>query len=154
MARTRAIQILEELKIVHEVRDFEAQTFTAEEVAERLSLPIEDVYKTLVARGEKNGVVMAIVPAQKNLNLKKLASAIADKRADLVKLDELEKLTGYLKGGCSPLGAKKPYPVYIDSLASTRGKISVSAGLRGVQILISPADLIKAEKATVADISY
>ena len=153
MARTRAIQILEDLGIPYEVRDFEAIDFTAEEVAEKLSLPIEDVYKTLVARGEKSGVVMAIVPAPKNLSLKKLAAAIPDRRTDLVKLGELEKLTGYLKGGCSPLGAKKPYPVYIDNMAFAREKISVSAGLRGVQIIIKPKDLLKAANAVMADIT-
>ncbi len=152
MARTRAIQILEKQGITHDVRSFEAVDFTAEEVANKLSIPLQSVFKTLVARGETKGVVMALVAGDKNLSLKKLAKAMGDKGAQMVQIDELEKLTGYLKGGCSPLGAKKDFPVFIDQQASMHEKISISAGMRGVQILISLDDLRKAVRASVVDL--
>jgi Cys-tRNA(Pro)/Cys-tRNA(Cys) deacylase len=153
MKRTRAVQILEDAKVPHEVRSFEATQFTAEEVAQKLSIPIESVYKTLVARGEKVGVVMAVVPGDRELNLKKLAAVLGDKRAELVKLDELTRLTGYLKGGCSPLGAKKDYPVYLDEAALLQEQISISAGLRGLQIIISPDEFVKVARTKVAELT-
>lgn len=153
MKRTRAVQILEDAKIPHEVRSFEASQFTAEEVAEKLNIPLPSVYKTLVARGEKTGVVMAVVPGDKELNLKKLAGVLGDKRAELVKIDELQRLTGYLKGGCSPLGAKKAYPVYLDQAALEQKQISISAGLRGVQIIIAPQGLLQAAGAKAATLT-
>ena len=152
MKRTKAIEILDQAKIPYELGEFEATQFTAEEVAEKLNIPLESVYKTLVARGEKAGVIMAVVPGDKELNLKKLAAALGEKRAELVKLDELQRLTGYLKGGCSPLGAKKPYPVYIDQRAELQERLSVSAGLRGLQLLITPDNFLRATSARLCDL--
>ena len=145
--------MLEEKGLPFEVLSFEATDFTAEEVALKLGVPISCVYKTLVARADSSGVVMAILAGDRNLSLRKLARAIPDKKVDLVKLSELERLTGYLKGGCSPLGAKKTFPVFIDQDAARQEKICVSAGLRGLQIWIKPEDLIKAAGARVVDIA-
>ncbi|HQH25841.1 MAG TPA: Cys-tRNA(Pro) deacylase [Oligoflexia bacterium] len=153
MKRTRAIEILDTAQAKYELGSFEAEDFTAEEVAEKLNIPLESVYKTLVARGEHAGVVMAVVPGDKELSLKKLAQAIGDKRTELVKLNELERLTGYLKGGCSPLGGKKEYPVYLDENALLQERLSISAGLRGLQMLISPDEFLRVSHATVAELS-
>jgi Cys-tRNA(Pro)/Cys-tRNA(Cys) deacylase len=134
------------------VASFAAEDFTAQEVADKLSLSLESIYKTLVARGEKTGVVLAVVPGDKDLNLKKLARALNDKKAEMVRVEDLQKLTGYLKGGVSPLGTKRTYPVYVEQAILTQNRVSVSAGLRGLQILITPPDLVRASSAQLADL--
>jgi Cys-tRNA(Pro)/Cys-tRNA(Cys) deacylase len=152
MKKTRAIEILDKAGVGYELRTFEATAFTADEAAEKMSLPPEDVWKTLVARGERKGVVMAIVPGPHNLSLRKLAQALGDKRAEMVDVNELMRLTGFLKGGVSPLGGRYTYPIYIDQTVNARTRVAVSAGQRGLQILITPADLIRVTQATVADL--
>ena len=153
MKKTRAIEILDKLGVPFEVRSFEATEFTAEEGAQKMGLPPADVWKTLVARGDRKGVVMAIVPGPSSLSLRKLANTIGDKRAEMVDVSELLRLTGFLKGGCSPLGGRREYPIYIDATIHQHARISISAGQRGLQILIAPADLIRATNAVVADLS-
>jgi Cys-tRNA(Pro)/Cys-tRNA(Cys) deacylase len=111
------------------------------------------VYKTLVCRGDKNGVLMAVIPGGGELDLKALAAASGNKRVEMVHLKEVFGLTGYIRGGCSPLGAKKDYPVYLDASAEQQEVIAISAGKRGEQIILKPADLITAAKATVAAVS-
>ncbi len=152
MKRTKAIDMLTQAKIAFEVREFEASEFTVEETAEALGLPLEVLFKTLVVKGERNGLVMALVDGNSQLSLSKLAKAMGDKRAEMIDVEDLFRVTGYLKGGCSPLGARKAFPVYIDQSAFTHERISVSAGLRGVQMLLAPADLQKITRATVADL--
>lgn len=152
MKKTKAIEILDKLGAPFEVRSFEATQFTAEECATQLGLPPSDVWKTLVARGERKGVVMAIIPGPNSLSLRKLANTIGDKRAEMVDVSELMRLTGFLKGGCSPLGGRRAYPIYIDATIHQHTRVSVSAGQRGLQILIAPADLIRATHAIVADL--
>ncbi len=147
MKRTRAIEILEAQGLPYELREFKAAEYTAEEVAEKLKIPLASVFKTLVVEGEKSGAAMAVIPGDRELNLKKMAAALKDKKAALIKLGDLQRLTGYVKGGCSPLGSKQPLPVYIDLLALEQDLICVSAGLRGLQILIAPDVLAKACKA-------
>ena len=153
MARTRAIEILEAAKVPFEVKEFAATEFSAQEVTDKLGVPLEQVYKTLVAQGDKVGVVVAVVPGDRELNLKKLAAAIHDKRAEMAKLQDLQRLTGYLKGGCSPLGQRKQYPTFLDSAALEQQTISVSAGLRGVQVIIAPSDLVKVCGAQVVELT-
>ena len=153
MKKTRAIEILDKAGIAYELRSFEASEFTADEAAEKMGLPPEDIWKTLVARGERKGVVMAIVPGPRTLSLRKLAQAIGDKRADMVDVSELMRLTGFLKGGVSPLGGRREYPIYIDASVQAHARVSISAGQRGLQILIAPADLIRATRGVVADLS-
>lgn len=153
MKKTRAIERLDRAGIAYEVRSFDAVEFTAEEAADKLGLPLDHMFKTLVARGERKGVVMAVVPGSGELSLRKLAAAMGDKRVEMVDVDELFKLTGYLKGGCSPLGARRDYPVFLDASAMRHARISVSAGQRGLQVLIAPADLARAARATVTDLA-
>jgi Cys-tRNA(Pro)/Cys-tRNA(Cys) deacylase len=152
MKKTRAIEILDKAGITYELRSFEATEFTADEAAEKMALPPEDIWKTLIARGERQGVVMAIVPGPHNLSLRKLAAAMNDKRAEMVDVSELMRLTGFLKGGVSPLGGRRAYPLYIDQTVHAHARVSISAGQRGLQILIAPADLIRVTQATVADL--
>jgi len=152
MKRTRALDMLEQANIPHEVREFKATEFTVEETAGALGLPLNMLFKTLVAEGERKGLVMALVPGDAQLSLSKLAKAMGDKRVTMIDVDDLFRVTGYLKGGCSPLGAKRAFPVYLDETALLHEHISVSAGLRGVQMLLAPTDLLRATRATVADL--
>ncbi|MCS6847741.1 MAG: Cys-tRNA(Pro) deacylase [Anaerolineae bacterium] len=152
MKRTRALDILARAGIPHEVREFAAHEFTVEEAAEKLGLPLGMVFKTLLVRGERKGLVFALTPGDAQLSLSKLAKAMGDKRAELADVEDLFRLTGYLKGGCAPLGAKRDFPVFMDQSAMAHARICVSAGLRGVQVLIAPADLQRVTRAIVADI--
>ncbi len=152
MKKTKAIELLDKAGTPYELRSFEASEFTAEEAAEKMGLPPGDIWKTLVARGERRGVVMAIVPGPRSLSLRKLAQAIGDKRAEMVDVSELMRLTGFLKGGVSPLGGRREYPIYIDATIREHARVSISAGQRGLQILIAPDDLIRATRGTVADL--
>ena len=152
MKRTRAIDILERAHIVYELREFAAVEFTVEETSERLGLPLNVLLKTLVAEGERRGMVMALVPGDAQLSLSKLAKAMGDKRCAMIDVDDLFRVTGYLKGGCSPLGGKKALPVFIDESAFQHERISVSAGLRGLQMLLRPQDLQAVARATSADL--
>lgn len=157
MKRTKALDALAAAKVVHEVREFEASAFTAEETARELGLPLAMLFKTLVVRGERRGVMLALVSGERELSLRKLAQAAGDKRAEMVDVAELPRLTGYLKGGCSPLGIKvggrTGYPTFIDASAFTHERISISAGLRGVQVLLDPRDLARLTNATTADLA-
>jgi len=152
--KTNAARILDRLKIAYEIKEYEVDEndLSAVHVASVSGLDIKMVYKTLVARGDKTGVIMAVIPGAEELSLKKLAAVSANKRVEMVHLKEVFELTGYVRGGCSPLGAKKAYPVYIDESALTHEKIAVSAGIRGGQLILAPKDLIIATKATAADL--
>ena len=152
MKRTKAIEILDAAKVPYELAQFEAVDFSAEEAAKKLGLPLDCVFKTLVTRGEKCGVIMALLPGNKELSLKKLAHVLGEKKMEMVQVDELMRLTGYLKGGCSPLGGKKKYPIYIDHSVVQKPRISISAGQRGLQILIDPRNLIAAAEAEISDL--
>ncbi|MFN4294276.1 MAG: aminoacyl-tRNA deacylase [Thermoflexales bacterium] len=152
MKRTRALDILAKAGAPHEVREFTASEFTVEEAAEKLGLPLRMVFKTLLVRGERKGLAFALIPGDARLSLSKLARVMGDKRAELVAVEDLFRLTGYFKGGCAPLGAKRDFPVFVDQSAMAHARICVSAGLRGVQVLIAPADLQRVTRATVADL--
>ncbi|KAB8144649.1 Cys-tRNA(Pro) deacylase [Chloroflexia bacterium SDU3-3] len=152
MKRTRAIEILTDAGIPHEIREFKAKEFTAEEAAAGVGMPLDQVYKTLVAQGER-GVVMAVIPGSGSLSLRKLANVVGEKRMEMANVADLQRLTGYLKGGVSPLGSKRSYPVYIDESAILHERISVSAGQRGLQIVLSADDLARAADAAFADLA-
>ena len=154
-AKTNAARILDTLGISYELKTYEVDEsdLSAVHVAESVGMPIEMVYKTLVCRCDKNGVLMAVIPGGGELDLKALAAASGNKRVEMVHLKEVFGLTGYIRGGCSPLGAKKDYPVYLDASAEQQEVIAISAGKRGEQIILKPADLIIAAKATVAAVS-
>ena len=153
--KTNAARILDGLGIDYEIKTYEVDEsdLSAVHVAQISGLDIKMIFKTLVARGDKTGIIMAVIGGGEELDLKSLAKASGNKSVEMIALKELLPLTGYIRGGCSPLGAKKNYPVYLDSRALTLEKISISAGLRGMQIILSPQDLIKAVNATTADIT-
>jgi len=150
--KTRAAQILEQAGIRYEIREFQEAELTAAEAAEKLKISLAQVFKTLVVRGDRTGVVLACVPATMSLSLKALAKTSGNKKVEMVEKEEILRLTGYLRGGVSPLGAKKAYPVYLDQSALAQPFLSVSAGMRGMQILLAPQDLIRAAHATVVAI--
>ena len=153
--KTNAVRILDGLKIAYELRTYEVDPddLAAESVAEKIGMPAEQVFKTLVARGDHNGICMAVIPGNYELDLKALAQATGDRKIQLVPLKEVQPLTGYIRGGVTALGAKKEFPVAVDELAEIFEVISVSAGVRGTQILLAPGDYILAVKATVAAIA-
>lgn len=153
--KTNAARILDVLGIGYELKTYEVDEsdLSAVHVAASVGMPIEMVYKTLVCRGDKNGVLMAVIPGGGELDMKALAAASGNKRVEMVHLKEVFGLTGYIRGGCSPLGAKKDYPVYLDDSALVQSIIAVSAGKRGEQILLKPADLVQAAKAMTARIA-
>ena len=151
--KTNAVRELERLGISVEILEYEVdeEDLSAVAAASKVSLPIERIFKTLVARGDdpKRDIVMACIPGASELDLKKLAALSGNKRMEMVHLKELLPMTGYVRGGCSPIGAKKSYPIYLDESAVGHETIAVSAGQRGLQMILSPEDLIKATDATV-----
>ena len=155
-AKTNAARLLDKLGIRYELREYEVdpEDLAAESVAVKIGLPAEQVFKTLVARGDRNGISMAVIPGDAELELKALASASGDRKVQLVPVKELQALTGYIRGGVTALAGKKDYPVYADGTLELFDLISVSAGIRGVQILLAPADFLRATKATIAALSH
>ena len=147
--KTNAVRLLEEMGVRHELRayDVDPDDLSAETVAAKVGLPAEQVFKTLVARGDRHGVCFAVVPAGTQLDLKALAKLTGDKKIDTVPLKDVQPLTGYIRGGVTVLGAKKTYPVFADETIELFDVISISAGQRGTQILLSPAGYLKATKA-------
>ncbi|MDR1516122.1 MAG: Cys-tRNA(Pro) deacylase [Synergistaceae bacterium] len=150
--KTNAARLLDEMDIRYELAHFEADEadLSAEAAALAVGMPYEQVYKTLVARGDKTGVLEVCLPAGAELDLKALAQASGNKSAALVHLKELQPLTGYVRGGCSPLGGKKEYPVYIHDDAANQERIAVNAGARGLLFIIAPDDLLKATGGKLA----
>jgi Cys-tRNA(Pro)/Cys-tRNA(Cys) deacylase len=155
MGKTNAVRLLDSLGIAYELRDYEVDEndLSAESVAAKVGLPPEQVFKTLVVRGDRNGVSFAVVPGDTELDLKALANLTGDRRVDTVTLRELQPLTGYIRGGVTVFGAKKKYPVYVDETIELFDVVSVSAGVRGTQILVAPADYLRATEARVGAIS-
>jgi Cys-tRNA(Pro)/Cys-tRNA(Cys) deacylase len=153
--KTNAVRLLDALKVAYELREYEvdADDLAAESVAEKIGMPAEQVFKTLVARGDRNGVCFAVIPGNYELDLKALAAATGDRKIQLVPLKEVQPLTGYIRGGVTALAAKREFPVFLDEMAEIFDLISISAGVRGTQILISPADYVRAVDAKVAAIA-
>jgi Cys-tRNA(Pro)/Cys-tRNA(Cys) deacylase len=153
--KTNAVRLLDQLRIPYELREYEVDPndLAAETVAAKIGLPPEQVFKTLVARGERNGVCMAVVPGDQELNLKALASAAGERKVELVPVKELQALTGYIRGGVTAMAAKRDFPVYADETIELFDIISISAGMRGLQILLGPADYLAVTKAKLADLS-
>jgi len=154
-AKTNAVRLLEQLGIHYELREYEADPtdLAAETVAAKIGLPPEQVFKTLVARGDRNGVCMAVVPGDQELNLKALASAAGERKIELVPVKELQSLTGYIRGGVTALAAKRDFPVHADETIELFDVISISAGMRGLQILIAPRDYLAVTKAGLVNLS-
>src|SRR3954463_10107411 len=154
-ANTNAVRLLERLGVPFELRAYEVDPddLAAESVARKVGMPPEQVFKTLVARGDKHGVCLAVVPGDAHLDLKALARATGDKKIDTVSLKEVEPLTGYIRGGVTALACKKAYPVYLDETAHRFDAISISAGMRGLQMLVTPDDYIRVTNAKLAPIA-
>ncbi|HEX6179527.1 MAG TPA: Cys-tRNA(Pro) deacylase [Thermoanaerobaculia bacterium] len=153
--KTNAARLLDSLNIPYEVREYEVdpEDLTAETVALKINMPVESVFKTLVARGDRTGVLLAVVPGDQQLDLKALARLTGDRKCDTVSLKEVHPLTGYVRGGVTALAAKKPYPVFADETIELFESVSISAGIRGAQLLVSPADYIRATNAKLGPIS-
>lgn len=150
-AKTNAARLLDQLGIRYELREYEVdpEDLAAETVAAKIELPAEQVFKTLVARGDRNGVCMAVVPGDQELDLKLLAAAAGEKKIELVAVRELQALTGYIRGGVTALAAKRDYPVYVGETIELFDIVSISAGMRGLQILLAPVDYLRATKGRV-----
>src|SRR5215470_3223674 len=153
--KTNAARLLDQMRISYELREYavDPEDLAAETVAAKIGLPAEQVFKTLVARGDRNGICMAAIPANAELDLKALAQATGDRGIQLVPVKELQSLTGYIRGGVTALAGKKEYPVYADETIELFDIISISAGVRGMQILLAPSDYLRATKATVAPLT-
>jgi len=147
--KTNAARILEALGIRYELREYEVddEDLSAESVASKVGLPPEQVFKTLVCRGDRTGVLFAVVPANAELDFKAAARLSGDRSVEMVALREVQPLTGYVRGGVTVLGARKEYPVCADETIELFDVISVSAGIRGTQILLAPADYLRATGA-------
>jgi len=153
--KTNAARLLDSLGISYEIREYEVdpEDLAAESVARKVGLPPEQVFKTLVARGDKHGVCFAVVPGDQQLDLKALAQLSGDKKIDTVALKEVQPLTGYIRGGVTALAAKKPYPVFADETIELFDVISISAGVRGAQLILAPADYLRATSAKAGPIA-
>lgn len=147
--KTIAARILDQLKVSYELRSYEwsEEELDAVSVAGKVGLPPAHVFKTLVARGDKTGVLVACVPGDQELSLKALAAASGNKKVEMVHVKELQGLTGYIRGGVSPLGMKKKYPFYLDQSAEPLTEMAISAGQRGLQLILAGSDLIRATGA-------
>ena len=141
--------------VAYELREYavDPEDLAAETVAAKIGMPAEQVFKTLLARGDRNGLCFAVIPGNCDLDLKALAAATGDRKIELVPVKELQALTGYIRGGVTVLGAKKAFPVFADETIEMWERISVSAGVRGTQIILDPRDYIRAIDAVTADIA-
>lgn len=154
-AKTNAARLLDQLGVSYELREYEVdpEDLSAATVAARIGFPLEQTFKTLVVRGERTGVCLAVIPGDMELDLKALARAAGDRKMDTVPLKEVQPLTGYIRGGVTALAARKEYPVYLDEYAQLHERISVSAGLRGAQLLLAPEDYRRVVNGIYAPIS-
>jgi Cys-tRNA(Pro)/Cys-tRNA(Cys) deacylase len=153
--KTNAARLLDSLGIRYELREYQVDPddLTAETVAAKIGLDIEQVFKTLVMRGDRHGVCLAVVPGDSEVNEKALARLTGDRSVEMVPLKEVQGLTGYIRGGVTALAGKREYPVYVDETVELFDSISISAGIRGTQILLAPADYLRAVKGVVGDIA-
>lgn len=150
--KTNAARYLDSLGIAYELREYTVnpEEFSAIVVAEKVGLPPEQVFKTLLCTTSEREHVFAIIPGNEELDFKKLARACGARKTEMVSLKEVEPLTGYVRGGVTVFGARKPFPAYVDETIELIDLISVSAGTRGTQILLAPSDYLRASSATIA----
>ncbi|ROR29270.1 Cys-tRNA(Pro)/Cys-tRNA(Cys) deacylase [Mobilisporobacter senegalensis] len=153
--KTNAMRLLDQARIEYRTMEYEVdeENLAGEHVAIQINMPAEQVFKTLIARGEKKGILVFCIPVNEELDLKKAAVLVGDKKIEMIHVKELLPLTGYIRGGCSPIGMKKKYPTYIDESAILFDEISVSAGVRGCQMICNPEDLIKFIEAIECDLT-
>jgi len=152
--KTNATRILDNLGIGYDLREYavDPDDLSAETVAAKIGLPAEQVFKTLVVRDDRGGVYLAVVAGNNEVDGKALARLTGDRKVELVPLKEVQQLTGYIRGGVTALGAKRDYPVYADETIELFDVISVSAGIRGTQVLLAPSDYLRAVNGKVAAI--
>lgn len=152
--KTNATRILDKLSVAYELRSYEVDPddLRAEKVAAAIGMPPEQVFKTLAVRGAHRGVLLAVVPGDAELDLKALARLADDKSVEMVPLKEVQPLTGYIRGGVTALACKKDYPVFADETIELFDRIAVSAGMRGLQIVLAPSDYLRAVKAKTGSI--
>lgn len=152
--KTNATRILDNLGIAYQLRYYDADPgdLSAETVAGKIGLPPEQVFKTLVVRGDRGGVYLAVIPGNNELDGKALARLTGDRKVELVPLKEVQQLTGYIRGGVTALGGKRDYPVFADETIELFDLISVSAGMRGTQVLLAPGDYLRSVSGKVGPI--
>lgn len=152
--KTNAARLLDRAKIAYSLVPYtvDEDNLAATHVAEELGEDIATVFKTLVLRGDRTGHFVCVIPGDKEVDLKVAARISGNKKADLIAMKELLPVTGYIRGGCSPIAMKRPFPTYIDASATLHERIYISAGVRGLQISISPNDLITFIDATLAEL--
>jgi Cys-tRNA(Pro)/Cys-tRNA(Cys) deacylase len=155
VVKTNAVRLLDRLGIKYELREYQVDPhdLSAQTVAGKIGLPPDQVFKTLAVQGDRNGIYLAVISGNEELNFRALAHYTGDRKVDMLPLKEVQAATGYIRGGVTALACKKDYPVYIDELAEVWDVISVSAGMRGLQILLAPEDYIRAVKARVVAIT-
>jgi Cys-tRNA(Pro)/Cys-tRNA(Cys) deacylase len=153
--KTNALRLLDKAGISYETREYEVDEddLSGVTVAKKIGLPPEQVFKTLVVKGDKAGVFIASIPTNLELDLKKLAESSGNKKVDLVPLKDVQTLTGYIRGGVSPVGTKKQFTLFLDSKSEHFQFISLSAGVRGCQMLLNPKELSKILEVIIKDIS-
>lgn len=154
MVKTNAARILDMQEVKYELFEYEVDEsdLSAVNVAEKLKQNIDQVFKTLVLRGDKSGIFVCVIPGAEELDLKKAATISGNKNAAMIAVKEILQVTGYIRGGCSPIGMKKNYPTFIDESCNLYDSIYVSAGIRGLQLKISPDDLIKVTSSLTGDL--
>ncbi|MDR3007729.1 MAG: Cys-tRNA(Pro) deacylase [Sphingobacterium sp.] len=153
-SKTNAVRLLDTAGISYELREYEVdeQDVSAEHVAETLGLSLETLYKTLVLKGNKDPYIVAVIPGNAHLDLKKIAKASGNKNCEMLPMKDLLSVTGYIRGGCSPIGMKKQFPTFIEEAAQLETHISVSAGKRGLQMVLNPLDLASIAHAHWSDL--
>lgn len=151
--KTNAARLLDRAGVKYRLipYEFDENDLAAGHVAESLGEPIERVFKTLVLHGDKSGHIVCVAPGDTEINLKALAKASGNKKVEMIHMKDLLFVTGYIRGGCSPIGMKKKFPTYLHSTAGNFDTIFISAGVRGLQIEISPSDLIRLTGAVIGD---
>ena len=149
--KTNAVRMVEQAKIPYVIHEYDVDTahLDALHAADGMGIPVEEVYKTIVLTGDRTGHLVACIAAHKELDLKQVAKISGNKRVELLSLDQLEPLTGYVRGGCSPIGMKKKLPTFIEESAMHHKTIRISAGKRGLQMELAPKDLQKMTEATL-----
>lgn len=155
MIKTNVMRLLDQAKISYKTMEYEVDEndLSGEHVAKQIGYPPEQAFKTLVAKGDKKGILVFCIPVNTELNLKKAAAAVGDKKIEMIHVKDLLGLTGYIRGGCSPIGMKKKYPTYLDETAILFEEIAVSAGVRGCQIIINPEQLMEYVNAALFDLT-
>ena len=156
MTKTNAMRILDKAKISYDTTEYtvDESDLSGTHVAEQIGFPPEQTFKTIVAKGDKTSYIVMCVPVNTEIDLKKAATVSGNKKIEMVAVKDLLSITGYIRGGCSPIGMKKQFPTFIDETATLYDKIALSAGVRGCQLILNPNDLIEFIKAEVKDLIF